>query len=379
MSIQKQLSIFLVSIVLFASCSKKISYDSPLAKSYNPIVLIPTTTNVLYAIDAATGLKLWEYRSLNVASNSPVVLWDSVAILKGPSEFEAVNIKTGKLIYKKSYAQNNYNPFAYNNFLYVSVKYVAKDTIFKFDRDGTILWRNYMPDNATQSPVAGDGKLFFPAGNKIFCFDPNSNNYTGPLWNKVLPTPIGSNPTYSKGFIYVTSSAGKVYKLDPNNNGAIVWTYSTGDLINGAPIVYGEFVVVASDDNKVHCIDINTGLSSTRWTFAAKDRIQSSPCLDKENENVLVGSHDFNLYAINHVTGKLRWKFPAGSVIKTSPVQYNGTTIFTCFDKYCYCVKSQTGDLIWKYNLNNVTEASPVVATFGSINYYPAVCGNSEY
>jgi eukaryotic-like serine/threonine-protein kinase len=364
------------------SCKKTFSDDSPLPITYKPSVLVPAVNNTLYSLDAATGLKNWEFKTKLLLSYTPVVAWDSLAMYAEGDSLFAINAQTGKRKWAKNYSGEIRESFYYyNSKLYIAIKKDANDSIFQLDNSGAITWRNSVPSEIKFSPIIANNLMYITAANnKIFCLDPFGPNWNPLVWSFNTGNTIQSNITAANGFLYAMVGSQKLLKIDALT-GTPIWPFFFPAAINknAAPIVYSDMILLGCDDFSIYCIDATSGLTIGRWVYPTNDRIQGSACVNVKSENIIIGSNDFNLYAINHVDGKLRWKFPTASIINRSPVDYNGNVIFTSVDKYCYCVNATTGKLVWKYNLDCIASASPMVCTFAGANFYPAELGNSTF
>ena len=107
------LGLLFTILIALNSCNKTISSDSPLAKVVAPQVLVPTNNGTLYALDAKTGIKNWEYKLINASAKvntTPLVAFDSVAFFtddEGTGNYYAVNIKTGKELFRKIFKSNS--------------------------------------------------------------------------------------------------------------------------------------------------------------------------------------------------------------------------------------------------------------------------------
>jgi eukaryotic-like serine/threonine-protein kinase len=379
-------SFLALCILMTISCKKTFSDDSPLPKTFVPMALVPTTNGTMYALDAASGFKVWEFKTASASAsitNTPLVAFDSIAFFGDNSKnFYAVNIKTGKTIWMKNFGNTVINhPYFFNNKVYITINNpgAAKDSILQIDQTGNITWRNNVSGDYAAAPIIFGNRLYIGVNDgKLYCYDINAASNAAPIWSFNALGSVNTNPSYVSGFLYFANDQRKVFKVDANT-GSQVWSFLAGDKVNSSPIVYGDMVVVGCEDFKIYCIDATSGKTVSRWIYPTADRIKASACLDKASENMIIGSNDFNLYAIHHVTGNLSWKFPTSSIINTSPVSYNGNIIVSSLDKYCYCINASNGKLVWKYNLNSTTQGSPMVCTVAGTNYYPAICGNSDY
>jgi outer membrane protein assembly factor BamB len=417
-----------VLVFLFSSCDKTKSIDTPLPVTTGPTVLLPTQNGFIYSIDANTGAKNWELHDIDsseITGNSfnktlacddennffiPVRSYKKDELFK----YYIACINAGNkelkwkryIPYNRNFGQQGIEPTAGLTYGNGMVFVPCEDSLFAFDKSGTVKWRHYTGSVIASAPLyAEDGLLYVLTQNKtIRCIDPATGNlYTNTGLSLQNPYTINvpsisgySSVTYYNNRLYVgidNSAAGGVVclksKLEKNGANPQIWVHNIPSKSTFAsPIVYGDMCVIGAHDFNVHCIDGTAGVSSIRWKFPTAERVNSSATIDELRENVIVGSNDFNLYAINFVDGKLRWKFPTGSMIVASPTMYQGNVYFTSLDKYMYCVDGSNGRLIWKTNLNlssgsgsnpALFMASPVVVNMNGKAFYPTVSGSGKY
>lgn len=147
-------------------------------------------------------------------------------------------------------------------------------------------------------------------------------------------------------------------------------------------VAYAESIWPTFNGNQYHtslsAYDTSRVNGAVKWTFETGDGIESSPTID-ENGVVYFGSHDGYLYAINS-DGTLKWKFKAGdpvydakwkrySAILSSPaIASDGTVYIISPDDNFYAVKD--GKEVWRFPLKwNAIDfwASATIASDGTI------------
>ena len=140
------------------------------------------------------------------------------------------------------------------------------------------------------------------------------NTATGlPLWKFQTGDDIYGSPALDEDAsgavraIYVSSTDGKVYALDPN--GKLLWSYDTGDVIRSSPVIgiapdgVHKIVYVGSGNGKLFALNAADG--TRRWSYdttladpVLRDRndLNASPALTKTG--VVIGSEDGFLYDV---------------------------------------------------------------------------------
>jgi serine/threonine protein kinase len=86
------------------------------------------------------------------------------------------------------------------------------------------------------------------------------------------------------------------YAFDANT-GAVIWTYTTGDvMISPSPMVISGIVFMGSDDNKLYALDASTG--TVLWSFNIGSFVEDEPAIANGIVYV-VGTRNGTLYAFH--------------------------------------------------------------------------------
>lgn len=212
---------------------------------------------------------------------------------------------------------------------------------------------NWTRQSRFNGPAEGDIKWRFSQGIK----DQGSSSSIG-----------------SDGTIYVGSSAGKLYAINPD--GSEKWSFSTGDNIESSPSIGADGTIyTGSDDGKLYAVNPD---GSEKWDFPAAGEIKSSPAIGADG-TIYIGSDDKKLYAVNP-DGSEKWSFRAGGEIEDSPVIGSDGTIYTgAYNGKLYAINpdgsAKGGN--WPLNLGSAIIASPVIAPDGTI--YAGGCEGKLY
>ena len=132
----------------------------------------------------------------------------------------------------------------------------------------------------------------------LMCVYSNTYAAADKSWEYETGSNVSSSPAVSEGYVYVGSDDDKVYCLNAET-GAMEWKYSTGDWVFSSLAVTGDYVYVGSDDNKVYCLNAETG--DKEWEYTTGDHVISSPAV--AGGYVYVGSYDNKFYCLKTVTG----------------------------------------------------------------------------
>ncbi len=400
--------------LLFASCSKKLSTDTPLPTNYYPSVIISSDNQILYAFDVTNKQMHWQL----------------------------------SFSYLPHYNNTDYtpSPVYYNGRVYMAA--VNSDTLYKIDaRTGVIVQTIVNPNGdsyrSVATPVVDGGWIYLACLNgNIYAMDTTGNL----KWQFNTGFPIESSPTvynngqYPNAQVYTANTGGHVYAIDkingpdaitglptwhyPNDGtiptgkfvssisigdpylyvgsisdssmyciytkpyptdplgpdssyyGRLRWKFKTKGNIYSSPAAYGGYCIFGSTDYYVYCLDTfiephdpvsPTFIPGVYWKTRTNSQIFSSPLA--RNEVIYIGSNDYNLYAINMINGGVKWTFATNGLIKSSPVAYGSSIFVGSYDKNLYAVDTMTGSLKWTVSTNGTIECSPVLdnlsATFG--------------
>ena len=167
---------------------------------------------------------------------------------------------------------------------------------------------------------------------------------------------VESSPAVAGGMVYVGSYDGKVYALD-GSTGALVWNYTTGNVVYSSPAVAGGMVYVGSGYN-VYALDASTG--SFKWSNTTGGYVLSSPAV--ADGKVFVGSWDDKVYGLNASTGTYVWTYTTGSVVQSSPAVADGKVFVGSWDHNVYALDASTGSFKWSYTTGVAVESSPAFA-----------------
>lgn len=307
-------------------------------------------------IDSLHGIK-WKINLGGKIFSSPVIYLEKVFI--GSSEkFYALDAATGKKLWSFSAdGPVHSSPAAYDNMIYFG-DFTGK--IYAINaNDGNIIWT-----------FKATGERHFGAKG-IHGMQPH-NQYMTDDWDFYL-----SSPVISKDKIYFGSGNGNVYCLDMKT-GSEVWRFHTNDVVHSSPaLAYGN-IYVGSWDSYFYCLDANLG--TKKWDFKTgidtvyynQVGIQSSPVIS--DSTVFFGCRDSHVYALNAISGELIWKkFNNYSWVIASPAVDDEYVYYTTSDSYQFLALNKiNGDSIYSLPTKGFGFSSPIMVSkkiyFGVFN-----------
>lgn len=318
----------------------------------------------LFAMDAATGNKKWEYKPQNNASkyyfvgNSPTVSDGIVycaAEVDQKSNLYAIEATTGSLKWTAtdigfSYPSEKRTPVVSNGLVYIG----GSKGLYAFEAaTGTLRWKVFPGDyERCGSPTISNGMAYLTADNKCIALEAatgtkkwvfnlgTGSNYQRPFVSNGLVF-AGSGKTYAidaitgtgkwvldlvtgnyavpstvvDGTGYVSDGSTKFYAIDPAT-GTTKWSVSNVQIIDQPTIRKGIVYATVINPNRIMAFNASDG--GVKWQFPLPDYSMGSPTVS--NGIVYVGNQVSGLYAIDAATGEGKWAAQSlGGAYYTNP------------------------------------------------------------
>jgi outer membrane protein assembly factor BamB len=246
------------------------------------------------------------------------------------------------------------------------------------------------PGEGVLATPAVDAKTVYVGGlnGTLVACDRNAGGR--PLWSRSIGGQIESSPVVTSRSVVVGSRSGKIVCLQPTD-GSVRWTVDCGRMVNSAPAVSAGRVVVGTVGGVI-AIDEESGRVAWRLPDAAptlpgganppasgpawrrgsyegpppEARYDSSPCIF--GDTVYIGRWDGTLVAIDLATGALRWDLRVSRLpIAASPAVANGLVYVATVTGMLVAIDPMTQSVLWhaqmrkQYDQPADAYASPVV------------------
>ena len=213
------------------------------------------------------------------------------------------------------------------------------------------------------SPViGGDGTVYITSSDgRIYAINPNG---TEKWFFKIGVTGgIYSSPTIdSDGTIYFGYGS-NFYAINPE--GKLKWSYDGKSSFQSSPTISFDGTIYVGSGKNLLAFNKN---GTKKWEYETGSGIQrSSPAISPDGV-IYIGSNDRKLHAINP-NGTKRWIFPTGNIIIGSPtVGSDGTIYFGSTDYKLYALNPD-GTKKWEIDFgNNATiHSTPAIGFDGTI------------
>jgi outer membrane protein assembly factor BamB len=211
----------------------------------------------VFALDAATGSKIWNYITGGEVTSSPAVAYGRVYFESGDGNIYALDALSGSKIW--NYKMNE--PSRYMD----------------------------------SSPAIVDEHVYVGGRDDIYCFDALTGDK---IWNYSIPgvRSSGSSPAVANGHVYVGSIGGNVYAFNAST-GAQIWNATGGS--SSSPAVAGGAVYLG-DSYGILALNASTGTKIWNYTFPSVEYYMlSSPAIV---DGVVYAGNGLSLYAFGTPT-----------------------------------------------------------------------------
>ncbi len=289
----------------------------------NGIVYICSYDGNLYALNAKTGEKIWNYNATTLGIGSSPTVADGI-------------------VYVGSGDQNRYL-YAFNAY------------------NGGLLWTDYIGASVTASPTIVNGVIYLAADGTYS--SPSCilaiNAKTGvEIWNYSSLNRLGCTPAVVNGVVYTASGDGYVHAINAAN-GKEIWnfTQNEAEFLNSPTVVNGILYVgingACVKTNVFYALNATNGVEL--WKYIASDSgnyvLSTAAVCDG---TVYAGSRNGDVYAFNAVDGMLLWHIMAGHFLFSSPAVIGGIVYIGSGDGNFYAIKGSDGTILWNYTINSM-------------------------
>ena len=150
-----------------------------------------------------------------------------------------------------------------------------------------------------------------------------------------LNEPIIGNPAATADRVYLGHHGG-VLECADGQSGAVVWRYEASEKpYHAPPAVMDRVALVGGHDREMHAVDAVTG--EPMWTYTTRDEINSAPVI--VGDSVVFGSDDGRLYVLGLLDGSERWQYDIGRPVSASVAVGGGHLVVTSEDGKAYAFK----------------------------------------
>lgn len=239
---------------------------------------------------------------------------------------------------------------------------------FTFNDDGSFLVKLTVTDNTGNINVNEFSKLITVSTSNI---SPDIS------WTYILPGKVeDSSPAVSDdGVVYIGCTANGVnHNVFAINNGNLVWSYATGDIVRSAPAIHPNGnIYIGSYDNSLYGFS-PTGAVVMQYNMG--DNAKYSGPVFGLNGEIYIGAQSNKLHAVSP-SGTELWTFNTGDDVNTTPaVGADGKIYFGSVSDKFYALNPD-GTLNWSSNYGSWTSTATAIGTDGTI-YFAGEGNNTD-
>ena len=319
--------------------------------SHSPIVdeaVYLAVDRDIYAVDKATGTRLWRYAAVGNAGVSAV---HGGAVIAGSSDGSvySVNASTGSLNWRYySGAEQIIWPRVAGDSIY----FVCELYICSVDAStGELNWQRQANTYIQTGPKAAGNAVYYETDWHLFAV----NEATGDLdwWYEVDNSGTFMDPQFAGDILFVPSRTA-VYALH-TRTGSALWTKTfyqqfEDDSI-ASLIVDGDAVYLGTNQGEVIAIEALTGEVRWRYNLGRHARTMVEAAANGLVYLAVYGAGGLEsvngVYALDASTGELQWRHET----RFRAYVLDGRVMYvSSYDGYVETVDAITGDLKWRFN-----------------------------
>jgi outer membrane protein assembly factor BamB len=262
----------------------------------------------LYALNAATGEEMWNFRSAREREDgffcsSPAVADGMVFFGSFDFNIYALNASTGSLIwhYPTGWMVSG-SPTVSSGIVYIG----STDGIFYAlnATTGEVIWTHAkgLPDPAGYGGASAIREdIVYVSANGVVRALNASSGYL--IWERLTGGGSFTSPAVADGVLYIGSLDENVYALDAIT-GEVVWNYATGSYIYSSPAIAYETLFICSRDDFIYALKdagermININQSQT---WHGDFTVEPGTVVTIEDCNFTVADGDIRVYGCLHV------------------------------------------------------------------------------
>jgi outer membrane protein assembly factor BamB len=181
------------------------------------------------------------------------------------------------------------------------------------------------------------------------------------LWTFKTGNGIEGAVAVSEGIVYVGSADKHLYALDVKT-GQQKWKKLLGSAILASPAVRQDRVYIGCADGKFYCLKTKDG--EKIWQVDVEGCIKCGA--NFHGENVLIGSRDIPLFCFDK-DGKKVWEFPIDGGANGTPTVVGDQTFVAGCDSTFHIIDAKTGKELGNLNIDD--QATATMAVVGERAY----------
>jgi outer membrane protein assembly factor BamB len=274
----------------------------------------------LYALELKTGKEIWKTK-LGPIKASPAIKGNRIYVGDGEGKFHAVDRKSGKVVWVFETEGEIVGGATFAGETILVGSHDAR--LYCIDDKGKKIWDFTIegPVNGTAA-VMGDQTFVAGCDSILHVLDTKTGKELGSV---DLGGQAAATAAVFGDSLYVGTMTNQVLGIDWKAR-RISWRFESEKRkfpFYASAAVNDELVVVGGRDKMFRAIDRKLG--TEKWTFLTENRVDGSPII--LGNRVIGGSQDGNLYFLDLQTGKETHRIELDSAVTASPSFSDGILI----------------------------------------------------
>ena len=294
----------------------------------NGTVFIAPQDGYVYALDAATGNRLWSFQRDVRMDVYPTVSGNMVYVASDEGAVYALGVDDGKLRWQ-------FHPLDTGDHIYAA-------------------------------PAVAAGLVFVSMGGVdqyFYALDANTGHIK---WRVAANGGFDGVPAATSDTVYVGANDDSLYAVN-SASGAVRWHHATGGAVIALPAVTGDALFAGSTDGSLYAL--HTADGSLAWQSnppnasgeQAGAGISDGVAAAVSGNMAFVNTIGGITYALDAGTGNELWRFKEGSNLPAQPAASGGAVFVAAFDGTVLGLRASDGALGWKFDSQASIYAPPVV------------------
>ena len=210
---------------------------------------------------------------------------------------------------------------------------------------GGMIWSATVGNDRYPSliPAAGPGHIATINSSTLYVLDRTTGRE---VWNRELPSAVGSGPAVSKTHVFVPTVNGMIMGFDLKDKKKPPFIYKSFGRILVQPVVTADSLAWTTEQGFLYFLSLAVPERlQVNFRLDTKDKVESRP--GYWTPFLYSVSLDGYVYAVHEQSGLVHWKFPTAEPIVDAPVAVNGK-VYVCLEQGgMFCLESETGELVW--------------------------------
>jgi len=218
-------------------------------------------------------------------------------------------------------------------------------------RTGKVRWEKAALPGPGSAMAAGDGFVWLGQGEGILALDLATGAERwrfGGLQDRSPdgePRPWMAPPLLLRDRLLVADTRGVLHVLE-RDTGRELWKYEIGEMINGAPHIAGERMLLSTLHGRVHAVE----MAERPWPAVLTAQVGEEPAFWPvwADGHIVLGDSQGVIRAYDGATGKPSWEWSNPGLVPDKPVELGKRLIFGTRGGSWIALEARTGREVWR-------------------------------